>query len=143
MDTTLALNSSDIGDCLAARRQVDQAEINQGMPLNNEYELIPFSHFTLVRLYPVELGLGKRVVEKPIGFKHKDFHEVVSKAIEVINRNASLMGAPSRYTESDFMEGLFRTEPTTGTQYELYFRTKNLNKSSVHTSSPPPVGAQV
>ncbi|XP_023248480.1 chondroitin sulfate N-acetylgalactosaminyltransferase 1 [Copidosoma floridanum] len=137
-DSSPVINSSDIGDCLAARRQVDQAEISQGLPLNNEYELIPFSHFTLARLYPVELGLGKRVVEKPIGFKRKDFNEAVLKAIETLNRNATglaptsntLSPSSSRYTEDDFLEGLYRVEPTTGTQYEMYFRTKNLNKSS-------------
>ncbi|XP_023315135.1 uncharacterized protein LOC106650500 isoform X2 [Trichogramma pretiosum] len=133
-DSSLSmLNSSDIGDCLAARRQIDQAEINQGLPLNNEYELIPFSHFTLARLYPSELGLGKRVVEKPIGFRQKDFIEAVAKALEVLNRNATNQSV--KYTEADFLEGLYRIEPTTGTQYEMYFKTKNLNKSSVHASS--------
>ena len=138
------LNSSEIGDCLSARRQVDQAEISQGLSLNNEYELIAFSHFTVSRLYPVDLGLGKRVVEKPIGFKRKDLSEALMKAVDILNRNASLGttglqqpsgGSSARYTEDDFLEGLYRIEPTTGTQYEMYFRTKNLNKSTAQTSS--------
>ncbi|KAJ8672563.1 hypothetical protein QAD02_003822, partial [Eretmocerus hayati] len=141
-ETSSVFNSSDVGDCLAARRQVDQAEISQGISLNNEYELIAFSHFTTSRLYPVELGLGKRVVEKPIGFKRKDLNEALAKAVEILNRNvsfASLQQFPSgtsasRYTEDDFLEGLYRIEPTTGTQYEMYFKTKNLNKSAQVTS---------
>ncbi|XP_011500299.1 PREDICTED: chondroitin sulfate N-acetylgalactosaminyltransferase 2 [Ceratosolen solmsi marchali] len=143
-DTSSMLNSSEIGDCLAARRQVDQAEITQGLSLNNEYELIAFSHFTVSRLYPVDLGLGKRVVEKPIGFKRKDLNEALLKAVDILNRNASIVGfqqsgtgtmSTVRYSEDDFLEGLYRIEPTTGTQYEMYFKTKNLNKSTAQTSS--------
>ncbi|XP_044011732.1 chondroitin sulfate N-acetylgalactosaminyltransferase 1 isoform X1 [Aphidius gifuensis] len=127
-ETLSAINSTEIGDCLTAKRQVEYAEITQGLPLNNEYELIPFSHFTFSRLYPVELGLGKRVVEKPIGFKRKDLLEALSKAIDILNKNISSMS--SRYIPEDFIEGLHRIELTTGTQYEMYFKTKNFNKTS-------------
>lgn len=127
-ETFAGINSTEIGDCLIARRQVDFAEISQGLPLNNEYELIAFSHFTFSRLYPVDLGLGKRVVEKPIGFKRKDLLEALAKAVDILNRNISSTGG--RYTQEDFLEGLYRVDPTTGTQYEMYFRTKTLNKSS-------------
>lgn len=114
------------------RKQVMSAEILRGIPLNNEYELIPFNHFTFLRVYPIDLGLGKRVVEKPIGFKKKDLLEALSKAIEVLNKNFSHNSQEVsrkfyKYTLDDFIEGLYRTEPTTGTQYELYFRTKSVN----------------
>lgn len=33
-----------------------------------------------------------------------------------------------RYTVDDFSEGLFRTEPGTGAQYELYFKEKNASR---------------
>nr|CAD7258863.1 unnamed protein product [Timema shepardi] len=128
-------------DCTSyLRRQVSLAEITRGVPLNNEYELIAFSHFTFSRVYPVDLGLGKRVVEKPIGFKRKDFLESLVKAIDILNRNSTTrIPSATKYTLDDFLEGLYRTEPTTGTQYEMYFRTKpsSGNKSHQEQSSNP------
>ena len=137
--TSSSSSSITGGDCVSyIRRQLSLAEISRGLPLNNEYELIAFSHFTFSRVYPVDLGLGKRVVEKPIGFKRKDLLEALVKALESLNRNASTpstvtnnqqnpKNSPNRYTLDDFLEGLYRSEPTTGTQYEMYFRTKHLN----------------
>lgn len=107
---------------------MNAAEILHGLPLNNEYELIPFNHFTFSRIYPIELGLGKRVVEKPIGFKRKDLLDALNRALETLNRN--IVNSTLKYTLDDFSEGIYRNDPTTGTQYDLYFRTKETNKSS-------------
>lgn len=118
-----------LGDCTNfIRKQVGTAEILHGLPLNNEYELIPFNHFTFSRVYPIELGLGKRVVEKPIGFKRKDLLDALNRALESLNKNVTQN--TNRYTLDDFSEGIYRIDPTTGTQYELYFRTKEISKVS-------------
>uniref|UniRef100_A0A6P4DW44 Hexosyltransferase n=1 Tax=Drosophila rhopaloa TaxID=1041015 RepID=A0A6P4DW44_DRORH len=132
-------------DCSSyIRKQVGAAEILHGLPLNNEYELIPYNHFTFTRVYPIDLGLGKRVVEKPIGYRRRDLIEAVNKALESLNRNHSARirakaagspaGAPSdviKYTLDDFIEGIYRNEPTTGTQYELYFQSVKNQASPV------------
>lgn len=104
--------------------------------MNNEYELIAFNHFTFSRVYPIDLGLGKRVVEKPIGYKRKDLLDALNRALESLNKNATLPN--QRYTLDDFIEGIYRNEPTTGTQYELYFRTKEVNNKTNHHHPPSP-----
>lgn len=124
-----ATSTTILGDCTNyIRRAVSQAEILHGLPLNNEYELIPFNHFTFSRVYPIELGLGKRVVEKPIGFKRKDLLDALNRALDSLNKNATATSA--KYTLDDFTEGIYRIDPTTGTQYELYFRTKDIRKGT-------------
>lgn len=120
-----------VTDCTGyIRKQVGLAEIFHGLPLNNEYELIPFNHFTFSRVYPIELGLGKRVVEKPIGYKRKDLLDALNKALESLNKNITVPNG--KFTLDDFIEGVYRNDPTTGTQYEMYFRTKEANKSISH-----------
>ncbi|CRL08458.1 CLUMA_CG021338, isoform A [Clunio marinus] len=122
-------SASNLLDCTGyIRRQVGNAEILHGLPMNNEYELIPFNHFTFSRVYPIDLGLGKRVVEKPIGYKRRDLLDALNRALESLNKNATLPN--QRYTLDDFIEGIYRNEPVTGTQYELYFRTKEINNKT-------------
>lgn len=130
-DTTIASLTHHYDCSSYIRKQVGAAEILHGLPLNNEYEMIPFNHFTFTRVYPIDLGLGKRVVEKPIGYRRRDLLEAVNKALESLNRNhtarARAKGLAAtelgRYTLDDFVEGIYRTEPTTGSQYELYFQS--------------------
>lgn len=124
------------------------AEIFHGLPLNNEYELIPFNHFTYSRVYPIELGLGKRVVEKPIGYKRKDLLDALGKGLEALNKNNNSVATSGKFTLDDFIEGVYRNDPTTGTQYEMYFRTKDASSTSnrSHNGAPaqpqsPPLGS--
>lgn len=109
--------------------KVKKAEILHGVPLKSEYEIIPFIKFTFNKIFLIEPGLGKRVVEKPIGYKRRDITDVVTFAIFEMNRNRS--GSMKKFTIDDFIEGMYRTEPLTGTQYELYFR--EIDRSQKHT----------
>jgi len=103
------------------------SEMFKSVSLKSEYELIPFTKFTLTKIFLVEPGLGKRVVEKPIGYKRKDIVEVVSYSIDQLNNNRTK--SIKQYSLEDFIEGMYRTDPLTGTQYELYFRDiDNLHK---------------
>ncbi len=103
------------------KAKIDASEITHGVPLHNEYEIIPYVRFTLKRIYLVDPGMGKRVVEKPIGFKKKNLQEVIAYAIEKLNieRKSSL---GRKYTADDFVEGIYRTEPSLGSHYDLVFR---------------------
>ena len=61
--------------------RLQSAEIVKGVPYKTEYEIIPYNRFTLTRIYLVEPGLGKRVIEKPIGYKKKDLYEIIAYGI--------------------------------------------------------------
>ncbi|KAK3608975.1 hypothetical protein CHS0354_017140 [Potamilus streckersoni] len=100
--------------------KIQNSEILHGVQLNNEYELIPFTKFTLHRIFLVEPGLGKRVVEKPIGYKRKDIFEVVLFAVDELNKDRA---DKKRYSVDEFIEGAYRTDPTSGSHYELFFRS--------------------
>lgn len=100
--------------------KVKNAEILHGIALKSEYEIIPFTKFTLSKIFLVEPGLGKRVIEKPIGYKRRDIVDVVLYAIEELNKNRK--NTERKYSVEEFIEGMYRTEPLSGTQYEVYFR---------------------
>lgn len=109
--------------------KVKKAEILHGVALKSEYEIIPFTKFTLNKIFLVEPGLGKRVVEKPIGYKRKDIYDVVTYAVRELNKSRTKTAR--KFTMDDFIEGMYRTEPMTGTQYELFFR--EIDQPQKHT----------
>ena len=86
---------------------------------NNEFEVVPFTRFTLDRVYPVDPGLGRRVIEKPIGYRKREMHIVIEHAVNSLSRKSG-----HKFSVSDFIEGIYRVVPSIGTQYELYFRDR-------------------
>lgn len=107
--------------------RLQAAEVLKGFSYKTEYEIISFNRFTLSRIYMVEPGLGKRVIEKPIGSKKRDLFEIIAFGIDTLNRNRS---SSMLYSYDDFVEGIYRTEPTTGAHYELYFQNKDAGPNS-------------
>ncbi|XP_055875567.1 chondroitin sulfate N-acetylgalactosaminyltransferase 1-like [Biomphalaria glabrata] len=117
-----AVNISGAFDYLKYfQERLNLAEILRGQSYKTEYELIPFNRFVFNRIYMVEPGLGKRVVEKPIGSKKRDLHEILYHAMESLNKDRS----GNHFTYDDFVEGIYRTDPATGSQYELYFANRD------------------
>ena len=130
-NTALQNVASSSNYTLAVQNKLKNAEILHGVSLKTEYELIPFAKFTLSKIFLVEPGLGKRVVEKPIGSKRKDIVDVVLFAVEELNRNRA--NNERKYSGEDFIEGMYRTEPVTGTQYELFFRNLDKPQKNLYT----------
>lgn len=112
------VDDDDIVSLISER--IQRAEVLSGVSFNNEFEVVSFCRFTLNRIYPVDPGLGKRVVEKPIGHRKRELQEVITGGLQRLN--APRTRSQRLYTTDDFIEGVYRTEPAIGTHYELYFR---------------------
>ena len=102
------------------QEKIEASEIFHGQAYKTEYDLTSFNRFIMNRIYMVDPGLGKRVVEKPIGSKKKDINEVLFQAVDTLNKNRIGTGL-SLYTYDHFVEGIYRSEPASGSHYELYF----------------------
>lgn len=120
--------------------QIEQSEIEKGKKWHNEYEVVPHSLFTLSAFYTTEAGMGRRVVERPIGSRRQDLQEAVSSALSVLNRHggsSSQLASSNvkRHVASDFVEGLYRIDPIEGTQYELWFQQQQSPSSTDNSHS--------
>ncbi|RUS85098.1 hypothetical protein EGW08_007150 [Elysia chlorotica] len=100
------------------QERMETSEILHGQSYKTEYEVIAFNRFIVNRIYMVDPGLGKRVVEKPIGSKKRDINEILFQAVDSLNKNRTGL---SLYTYDHFVEGIYRSEPALGAHYELYF----------------------
>ncbi|XP_061554166.1 chondroitin sulfate N-acetylgalactosaminyltransferase 1 [Phycodurus eques] len=128
--------ASDLGDAQGAksqqadlqdflRSQLSKAEVTAGARLPSEYAVVPFESFTLQRVYQLEMGLTRHPEEKPVRKDKRDeLGEVLEAALHSLNTPpAQLDGKSSKvYSQSDFIEGITRTEKDKGTVYELTFR---------------------
>ena len=102
------------------KNRIDLGEIVKGVPYNNEYEQPPFVMFTSTRVYVVDPGLGKRVIEKPIALKKRELLEVINQGALLLNKKNEKDAM--QFTSDDFVEGIHRTLPTHGSHYELFYK---------------------
>ena len=121
-----------------AKEQVNNSEILRGKKWSHEYEIVPYSFFTFSRFYPTELGLGRRVVERPVGHRRDDLLEAVKVALKQLNNdsnnnNKNRSESQLVYSSRDFYEGLYRMDPIEGSHYELWFRSKDVTSNQIPT----------
>lgn len=119
----LKIDKTEVGDKTNIKKyfnkQIESCELKRGISYHNEYELTPFNSFTSTRIFMVDPGLGKRVVERPIGYKKKDLTEVVFHAVDSLN--ARRRNKKNLFTIDDLYHGIYRTDQSIGSHYELYF----------------------
>ncbi|KAI5625072.1 chondroitin sulfate N-acetylgalactosaminyltransferase 2 [Silurus asotus] len=116
--------------------QIDKAEVNTGARLPSEYALVPFESFTTTKVYQLEMGLTRHPEEKPVRKDRRDeLVEVIEAGLDILNNPDEEDGQEEdipmqrqTFTESHFVEGLYRTERDKGTQYELYFAKDNAHE---------------
>ncbi|XP_076830403.1 chondroitin sulfate N-acetylgalactosaminyltransferase 2 [Brachyhypopomus gauderio] len=116
--------------------QIDKAEVSTGARLPSEYALVPFESFTSTKVYQLEMGLTRHPEEKPVRKDRRDeLVEVIEAGLDVLNnpddedgQEADVPLQRQSFTESNFVEGLYRTERDKGTLYELYFSKENYHE---------------
>ncbi|XP_061818052.1 chondroitin sulfate N-acetylgalactosaminyltransferase 2 [Nerophis lumbriciformis] len=123
-------NDQEPGDLLDfLHSQIEKAEVHTGAHLPNEYALVPFESFTSSKIYQLEMGLTRHPEVKPARKDRKDeLAEVIEAALDLINNPDEEDGVEDdipmqkqTYKESDFKEGIHRTERDKGSLYELFF----------------------
>ncbi|XP_063814813.1 chondroitin sulfate N-acetylgalactosaminyltransferase 2 isoform X1 [Pseudophryne corroboree] len=110
--------------------QIDKAEVVVGAKLPSEYAVIPFESFNSMKVYQLEMGLTRHPEEKPIRKDRRDeLVEVIEAGLEVINNpddddeEQENRGSDKLlFSESDFVEGYYRTERDKGSHYELFYK---------------------
>ena len=87
----------------------------------SEFEVIPYVAFTKDRLYQLESGLINKPEAPPISDRRKEMEDVMDIALGALNTD----NRGKQYTPHDLAQGYTRTDRNIGTQYELYFKTKD------------------
>jgi len=103
---------------------------------SNEYEVNPYSYFTLKRTYSSTPNLGKRVAERPSEQKQKEIKVILEKSLQVLRKpeHINLTKNSDNYNNeiniSHFLEGLASYDPIYGTVYHVYFISPRLENQS-------------
>ena len=103
--------------------QQQMAKIAFKRTVHDEYEMVPFSSLTSKLVYSVQLDLSRKPAERPKGDKKEDLVEAVYYAIDVLKTEPSA----KELSIDNFIDGIFRTDRTIGTYYDLIFKDPQHN----------------
>ncbi|CAH2321753.1 chondroitin sulfate N-acetylgalactosaminyltransferase 2 [Pelobates cultripes] len=115
--------------------QIDKAEVIAGAKLASEYAVVPFESFNAMKVYQLEMGLTRHPEEKPTRKDRRDeLTEVIEAGLEVINNpeddeeeeQDNRDGDKVMFSETDFLEGYYRTERDKGSHYELFYKKQDV-----------------
>ncbi|XP_038060136.1 chondroitin sulfate N-acetylgalactosaminyltransferase 1-like [Patiria miniata] len=109
-------NHDDLSDFI--RQQMAKIEMHK--PLQSEYDVVPFSSLNSKLVYSLESGLSHRPSERPRGDKKEDLVEAVYFAIDILNKKKD--NTFNSFSIDNFVDGIFKSERTIGTYYNLVFR---------------------
>ena len=98
--------------------QQQMAKIDIRRPVHDEYEVVPFQSLTSKLVYSVQSDLSRKPGERPKGDKKEDLVEAVYFAIDVLKAQSTA----KELTIEHFVDGVFRTDKTTGTFYHFIFK---------------------
>ena len=89
----------------------------------SEFMVIPFTAFTKDRLYTLESGMINKPEVAPIGNKKEELSQVLEKSLEILNEPRE--GEKIAYMRQDLAQGYYRIDCMMGTQYELFYKSKD------------------
>ena len=112
-------------DLSRIKSRITEAEFLKNEPIKSEYEVIPFDAIAPNAIYQTASALSGNPAERPYGNKGKDYFEAVKFAVNVLNNEFE--NKDMRTSALDLVDGIMRVDRLYGTQYDLYFRTLELN----------------
>ncbi|XP_072165738.1 chondroitin sulfate N-acetylgalactosaminyltransferase 1-like [Diadema setosum] len=104
---------------LLTHMQKQMGKIERPRQPRDEYEVVPFSSLTSKMVYTMEEGLSHRPSQRPKGDRKEELVEAVFYAIDELNKKKE---STHDFTIENFVDGIFRTDRTVGTYYNLVFR---------------------
>lgn len=102
-------------------------EFNEGEVLTSEFEMNHFDSFTWNAVYSLNTGLShgpgvRPMPRQPIG---KEYYSILNFAVGKINEDSEDKNMLT--SDFDLVDGVTRIDRLKGSEYDLYFRTNQLN----------------
>lgn len=92
----------------------------------NEHDAVAFTRFNAMKMYSVESGFERHVVEKPTGHRKAAIETAIEFSQDGLNDQKLPRSRKNGHAGPEFLEGIYRTVPGVGEQYELYFSDRDL-----------------